>query len=145
MNNEQSGTYAMINPQIDNDPAKRQGEIGLIVDANLERDDIWVSFGRDKVGLYSTNALMVLNKHEQISQNAMDKRFEITGADFKKLMEISLLTQSGRPEKMKAALEMAGSNETLLKNSTSTLQDRLGLVLNYEAAQSKDMAIARGR
>lgn len=145
MNNEQSGTYAMVNPLIDNDPAKRHGEIGLIVDANLERDDIYVSFGRDKVGLYSTNALLVLNKHEQISQNAMDKRFEISGADFKKLMEISLLTQTGRPEQMKAALDMAGSNETLLKNSTSSLQDRLGLELNYEAAQSQDVAVGRGR
>lgn len=132
MENVLNGTYAMVNPQVENDPAKRQGMVGMIVDTNIENDDIWVSFGKSEVGLYSTNALMVLQKPDLISQNAMDKRFEISGADFKQLMEISLLQADRRPENARTALEMARSSEGVMKNSLTTLQDKLGLELNYE-------------
>jgi hypothetical protein len=137
MENVPNGTYAMVNPQVENDPAKRQGMVGMIVDTNIESDDIWVSFGKSEVGLYSTNALMVLQKPDIISQNAMDKRFEISGADFKQLMEISLMQADRRPENAKTALEMARSSEGVMQNSLTTLQDRLGLELNYEMAAGR--------
>jgi hypothetical protein len=137
MENVPNGTYAMVNPQVENDPAKRQGKVGMIVDTNIENDDIWVSFGKSEVGLYSTNALMVLQKPDMISQNAMDKRFEISGADFKQLMEISLMQADRRPENAKTALEMARSSEGVMQNSLTTLQDRLGLELNYEMAAGR--------
>lgn len=137
MENVPNGTYAIVNPQVTNDPANRQGKIGMIVDANIENDDIWVSFGKTEVGLYSTNALMVLQKPDLISQNAMDKRFEISGADFKRLMEISLLQADRGPESAKKALEMARSSEAVMQNSVTTLQDKLGLDLNYEMAAGR--------
>ncbi|SDF69596.1 hypothetical protein SAMN05216464_1254 [Mucilaginibacter pineti] len=137
MENVPNGTYAMVNPQVENDPAKRQGMVGMIVDTNIDNDDIWVSFGKSEVGLYSTNALMVLQKPDIISQNAMDKRFEISGADFKQLMEISLLQADRRPENAKTALEMARSSEAVMQNSLTTLQDKLGLELNYEMAAGR--------
>lgn len=132
MENVPNGTYAMVNPQVTNDPANRQGKIGMIVDANIENDDIWVSFGKTEVGLYSTNALMVLQKPDHISQNALDKRFEISGEDFKQLMEISLLQADRRPENALTAMEMARSGDGVMQNSLTTLQDKLGLELNYE-------------
>jgi len=137
MENVPNGTYAMVNPQVENDPARRQGMVGMIVDSNIDNDDIWVSFGKSEVGLYSTNALMVLQKPDIISQNAMDKRFEISGADFKQLMEISLLQADRRPENAKTALEMARSSEAVMQNSVTTLQDKLGLELNYEMAAGR--------
>ena len=137
MENVPNGTYAMVNPQVENDPAKRQGMVGMIVDTNIDNDDIWVSFDKSEVGLYSTNALMVLQKPDIISQNAMDKRFEISGADFKQLMEISLLQADRRPENAKTALEMARSSEAVMQNSVTTLQDKLGLALNYEMAAGR--------
>jgi hypothetical protein len=137
MENVPNGTYAMVNPQVLNDPDNRQGKIGMIVDAHIENDDIWVSFGKSEVGLYSTNALMVLQKPDLISQNAMDKRFEISGADFKQLMEISLLQADRRPENAKTALDMARSSEAVMRNSLTTLQDKLGLELNYEVATGR--------
>lgn len=137
MENVPNGTYAMVNPQVENDPTKRQGMVGMIVDSNIENDDIWVSFGKSEVGLYSTNALMVLQKPDLISQNAMDKRFEISVADFKQLMEISLLQADRRPENARTALEMARSSEGVMQNSLTSLQDRLGLELNYEMAAGR--------
>ncbi|HEK22084.1 MAG TPA: hypothetical protein ENO28_16700 [Bacteroidetes bacterium] len=137
MENVPNGTYTMVNPQVLNDPDNRQGKIGMIVDSNIENDDIWVSFGKSEVGLYSTNALMVLQKPDLISQNAMDKRFEISGADFKQLMEISLLQADRRPENAKTALDMARSSEAVMRNSLMTLQDKLGLELNYEVAAGR--------
>lgn len=127
METELSGSLAMVNPRLSNDPGLRQGQIGLIVDADLANDDIYVGFGKDRVVLYSSDALLVLQKQRDIDANAMANRFEMTSPDFKALMQIGLWQQSGKMEDMKHALELGASNATLLKYSMTTLKDKLGI------------------
>lgn len=139
METELSGSLAMVNPKLSGDHGHRQGQIGLIVDADPAKDDIYVGFGKDKVVLYSSDALLVLQKPNDINGNALGKRFELTAADFKALLQIGLWQQSGKMENMQNALELGASNDNLLKYSMTTLKDKLGTV----ATQSKDVAQER--
>jgi hypothetical protein len=139
METELSGSLAMIHPRLSNDPGLRQGQIGLIVDADLAKDDIYVGFGKDRVVLYSSNALMVLQKPHDINGNALQNRFELPAADFKALLQIGLWQQSGKAENMKNALELGASNDNLLKYSMTTLKDKLGIA----ARQTQDIAPER--
>ncbi|MBS1525930.1 MAG: hypothetical protein JST19_09805 [Bacteroidetes bacterium] len=50
------GVVVWVHPSLGIDPLHRQNFIGVICEANLELDDIYVDFV-DKVGLYSTDSL----------------------------------------------------------------------------------------
>jgi hypothetical protein len=125
--NELPGTPVLVHPDLLFDTAGRQGQVGMITDTDLARDEVFVSFERGQNALYSTNALLVLKPSNEIHREALGNHLEIDTRDFKALLEISLLTQSGQSSKIRSALEMAGANDTLRKYSFQPLEDSLGL------------------
>jgi hypothetical protein len=56
---ELTGTSVLVHPDFDDDPAQQQGQVGMITGADLENDDVYVSFGKGENARYSTNALLV--------------------------------------------------------------------------------------
>ena len=50
------GTVVLVHPELTNDPLDKQNQVGVICEANLEHDDIYVDFV-DKTGLYTSDSL----------------------------------------------------------------------------------------
>lgn len=142
MTNEIQGTYTQVHPQLD-DPAGRQGQIGIITYADIEKDDIYVSFEKRGQALYSSDALLVMKKSNEIFGETVSRVSELSTPDFKALLEISLKMQSVNPQEHRAALEMALQNETVRNFSQVSLQERLGISSDQQIEQ--EQVHARGR
>jgi hypothetical protein len=128
MNNpeELTGTIVLVHPDLADDPAQRQGQIGMVTFANLEKDDVYVTFGMRQQSLYSTDALLVLKEPAEIYRDLLTHSKELSTADFKTLFQISLLEEYGQPKSIRTAIEMAMGNEAVRSHSMTSLQDRLG-------------------
>jgi hypothetical protein len=92
---ELTGTLILVHPQLPSDLANQQGRIGMITYADLERDDVYVSFGKAGQSLYSTDALMVLKESNKIYRELVTGFKELEKDDFKTLFQINLLQEHG--------------------------------------------------
>lgn len=142
MTPEIQGTYAQVHPQLD-DPVGRQGQIGMITYADLERDDVYISFEKGQQALYSSDALLVMRKSNEIYRDTISKVSELSTPDFKTLLEISMKMQSSNLQEHRAALEMSLTNEITRQFSQISLQERLGITNNYQLEQ--EQVHTRGR
>lgn len=122
---ELAGTLVLVHPDLPEDPAKRQGQVGMITGTDLDKDDVFVSFGHGEQALYSADALMVLKPAENIYTTLMAHRTHMAYDDFKTLFQINLLQQHGGPDAVKKAMTMAIGNNSLRDNSMQTLEDFL--------------------
>jgi hypothetical protein len=122
---ELAGTLALVHPDLPNDPAGRQGQVGMITGTDLEKDDVFVSFGRGEQALYSGDALLVLRPAETIYTTLMTRGIKTGYENFKTLFQINLLQQHGGPDSVKKAMALAVGNSALRDHSMETLEDRL--------------------
>jgi len=123
-----TGNLVMVHPKLENDPVNRQAQVGIITSADLAKDEVYVGFGNSPLGLYSTNALLVLKPHNDLYQDILTNIKNIDTPDFKTLMEITILQEKGSVNSLRDAMELAATNERTLAYSTVSLQDKLGLV-----------------
>jgi hypothetical protein len=129
-----SGTPVLVHPDLLNDPASKQGHLGIIASADLSRDDIYVSFPDGPVALYSTDALLVLKKPNDIYKDLLTRSKQIDPADFKTLLQINLLQEYGEAKSLKTAMELAIRNEPIRRASMISLQEKLSLMGYNQAA-----------
>lgn len=134
---ELTGTLVLVHPKLPSDPAAKQGKIGIITSADLERDDVFVSFGRGEQALYATDALMVLKDPDRLYRDLVSNFKELDKSDFKTLFQINLLQQYGSSRQVKTAMELALGNETVLRHAMTTLDDQLGLKKSADLAQQQ--------
>jgi hypothetical protein len=124
---ELTGELVIVNPGLANDPAARQGQIGMITSADIGQDDVFVSFGKGEQARYSFDALQVLKKPNDLYRGLMGHSKEMETFDFKTLFQISLLQQSGNTKDIRTAMTMAMTSDTLKKYSLVSLDEHLGL------------------
>ena len=120
-----TGMLVLVHPDLKDDPALKQNQIGMITHADLENDNIIVSFGKGEQALYSTDALLILKPANDIYRDLMSNNKELDKADFKALFQINLLQEYGTSGQNKSAIELAMKNETLRSYSMVTLEDSL--------------------
>ena len=128
---ELSGTLVLVHPDLVHDPEERKNRIGIIASAELENDNVMVSFGKDGQSLFSADALLVLRKHNDISFDTMRDHHQISAEDFKDLLKISLLANSSLTKDHRQAIEIARENRTALEYSMASLEEELGLSQDY--------------
>lgn len=128
---ELSGTFVLVHPDLVYDPEERKNRIGIIASAELENDNVMVSFGKDGQSLFSADALLVLRRHNDISFDAMRDHHQISAEDFKDLLKISLLANSTLTKDHRLAIEIARENRTALEYSMASLEEELGLKQDY--------------
>ncbi|WP_143014239.1 hypothetical protein [Mucilaginibacter pineti] len=137
------GTLALVHHELTDDPAKRQGQIGMITDIDLDQDDVFVSFEKGHQAKYSTDALLVLRNHKDVYRDLMSNATKMDSPDFKALFQLNLLQQSGSAKDLRSAMEIAQSNEKIRAYSMSSLEDKLGVVRDF--AEYQEQAVTRGR
>jgi hypothetical protein len=129
-----TGSLVLVHPELQDDKAKKQNQIGMITHADLENDNVIVSFGKGEQALYSTDALLTLKPANDIYRDLLSNNKELDKADFKALFQISLLQEYGSSSQTKTAMELAMKNDTLRNFSMVTLED----LLNRGQAQSME-------
>lgn len=142
---ELAGSWVLVHPELDHDPASRQGQIGIVTLADLERDDIYVSFGAGGPCLYAANALLVLKNPNDIYRDLLVLGKEMDKADFKKLFQISLLAEYGDAHKIKTALEMAMPSPAIRAAGLISLEEKLALQLQADRQTELSWGARRGR
>lgn len=129
---ELTGTVVLVNPALPYDPARRQGQLGVIATSDLSLDEILVGFGTGPVSVYSPDALLVLKPHHQLYQNILTNVRELDVTDFKNLLKISMLIQdTPEPKQLREALELSVSSQTTMAFSTFPLNEKLGIVAEH--------------
>lgn len=138
-----TGTVVLVHPELTNDPVKRQGQVGMVASADLGQDEIYVGFGNGPIGLYSADALLVLKPHHEIYKDLLTHVQELAPQDYKAMLRISMLLESGSPKQLNDATELAMSSYQTLSRSTVTLQDKLKL--NREEGKVEEQSYATTR
>lgn len=138
-----TGNLVMVHPKLENDPVNRQAQVGIVTSADLAKDEVYVGFGNSPLGLYSTNALLVLKPHNDLYQDILTNIKNMDTPDFKTLMEITILQEKGSVNSLRDAMELAATNERTLAYSTVSLQDKLGLVREESHQQQITAGVGR--
>ncbi|OKS85201.1 hypothetical protein [Mucilaginibacter polytrichastri] len=113
MNDELTGTLVMVHPDLKGDPICKQGNVGIITTENFENDYVCVSFRTGEHGYYAHDALLVLKRSATIYADIMRNATRMDTPQFKELLRISLLVDSGLKKNKRAAMELALSNEII--------------------------------
>lgn len=133
----------MVHPNLTSDPVGRQGQVGIITSFDLAKDEVYVGFGNSPLGLYSTDALLVLKPHNDLYQDILTHIKEMDTPDFKTLMEITILQEKNSVNHLRDAMELAATNEKTLAYSTVSLQEKLGQT--REENQDQNLAARMNR
>jgi len=128
---ELSGTLVLVHPQLLTDPAEKKNQIGIIASAEIENDNIIVSFGNEGQALFSTDALLVLKKPGSIHFDTMQDHLKMNAQDFKDLLRVGMLANSNLTKDHRQAIEISRDNPAVLEYSMASLEEELGLKQDY--------------
>jgi len=128
---ELTGTLVLVHPHIMNDPEDRKNQIGIIASAELENDNVIVSFGKEGQSLFSADALLVLRKHASIHFDTLQDHAKMNVRDFQDLLRVSMLTNSRLTKDHRQAIEISRDNPAVLEYSMASLEEELGLKQDY--------------
>lgn len=133
---ELTGTLVLVHPELPDDPAKRQGQVGIITGADLENDDVFVSFGKGEQALYSTDALLVFKPATVIYDLLMNDARKANQEDFKALFQVNLMQQHGLSPLVRKAMDLVKDNKVVREFSMDTLENQLEVQLKQHHDQS---------
>jgi len=140
---ELTGDLVLVNPKLTHDPANRQGEIGIITKADLEKDEIFVGFGHKPMGLYSADALLTMKPKNELHKDLMVTGKELDKEDLKVVWRAHLLQERATPTQLRQALELLATNAQTLEFGTICLKDKIDMALQKDQAAGRDNSIGR--
>lgn len=141
-NDELTGAWVLVHPDLYFDPVAKQGYTGLMTFADAEGDEFYVSFGKD-TALYAGDSLMVLQKPQEVYGNLMANMKNLEKHDIKDLYQIGLWQASNQLKDQKAALELASANPNIRAHALITIEDKYSR--QVDRAEASEMNNARGR
>lgn len=106
------GVVALVHPDLECDPLNKRNQIGVISEADIDLDNIYVDFV-DKIGLFSADALLVLLPPDDIHQNLADMAYEAAFPDLKALTHIDLFLRYGDVNSRFKAMAIARDNPAI--------------------------------
>ncbi|OKS88164.1 hypothetical protein [Mucilaginibacter polytrichastri] len=127
-----TGMAVMVHPELPEDPAEKQGEIGSITVGSLAEDLVRVRFDDDRRGLYRMDAVLVFKTSDQIYQHIEDNIMTMTPATFKDLKNIALLLDYGTAPQHLKAMKIAQKNPDAVSAALVSLEDSLGHQQSYK-------------
>lgn len=103
----------MVHPNLTQDPANRQGQTGRITNIVHENDEVFVRFEDNAIGLYSSDALLLIKPASLILESLRSAIHGIDYLDRKDIVGILDVYALQAEGQIKEALELAISNETV--------------------------------
>lgn len=144
INNEDlTGTLVLVHPELKEDPVKKQGQIGMLMYADQENDNMYVTFGQNERALYSSDALLVFRNPNDLYRELLSDTQQIPIPEFKALMRINMLLDRATGPDTKAAMQLVAENHGTISRAMMSLQDKLGIAIAPEMAEQA--SLSRGR
>jgi hypothetical protein len=123
--NELPGTLVLVHPDLENHPAGREGDIGIVAYVDSPNNQVYLRFTDEAEAVYPSDALFMLKNKEKLFP--ADGKSEMNLDNYKDLYKIALLQDMGRGKDIWAALEIARDNPEIWKNSLVSIEESLGL------------------
>ncbi|MEN5057129.1 hypothetical protein [Sphingobacterium kitahiroshimense] len=122
---ELAGTTVMIHPKLTQDPINMQGCVGTISNVLYEDCASYVNFGLGHFGVYNNDALLMLMPTE-VALGKLPNDIDAMDLDPSEVLDIfriSILNESGIPEKQETALRLALASPVISAAIVFTVQD----------------------
>lgn len=129
-NQELLGTLVLVHPNLENHPAGREGDIGIVAYIDEPQNEIYLRFTDEAEAIYPSDALFLLEDREQIFSRESNGTNVVTLNDYKDLYKIATLQDLGRSTDIWNALEIARDNPDIWPASLVSVQEILGIKHN---------------
>lgn len=118
------GVVVFVHPELLADPLGKRNQVGVICEANIGLDNIYVDF-RDKIGLFSADALFTFLPPDHIQQNMVNLADDQLSEEFKALRRIELLVRYGNVTEKIKAMQTARDHPAIQPLCVEILKDQL--------------------
>ncbi len=129
MMNEQTeltGTVVLVHPNLLNDPFDKKNQVGVIISADLENDDVMVGFSDKSEGLFSTDALLVLKDVADIRRAAGYDFTLMPREDYYDIMEVCVMAELSGYSGRRMAVELSRESPMAQEYTMQRLDEALG-------------------
>jgi hypothetical protein len=123
-NDKLRGEVVFVHPELLADPLGKRNQIGVISEADIALDNIYVDF-RDKVGLFSADALFTFLSADQIQDNLMNLVNNQLSEEFKVLRRVELIVRYGDVTEKIKAMQTARDLPAIQPLCVEILKDQL--------------------
>jgi len=121
------GTLVLVHPDLEDHPAGREGDIGIVAYIDGQKNEIYLRFTDEAEAVYPSDALFLLKEREQIFPREGSGTNAATLNDYKDLYKIAMLQDMGRSTDIWNALEVARDNPGVWQASLVSVEESLGL------------------
>ena len=118
------GEVVYVHPELLADPLGKRNQVGVISEADIALDNIYVDF-RDKVGLFSADALFTFLHLDQIQDNLENLLQDKTSVEFKALRSVELLVRYGDVTEKIKAMQTARDFPAIQPMCVEVLKDQI--------------------
>lgn len=126
-NKEMVGTLVLVHPDLEDHPAGREGDIGVITYVDEHQNEIHLLFTDQAEAVYPSDALFRLKEREEIFSRDSPQTNAATLNDYKDLYKIAMLQDMGRSTDIWNALVVARDNPGVWQASLVSVEESLGL------------------
>ena len=127
VNADLANRFVLVHPDLEHDPAGKQNEMGMIISADIAKDDFYVSFQDNTSGLYASDALFLLKPVDEIHQLLVDHGALLSFPDLKAFTHLDLTLRYGTGDKEWNALQMAVNNPSIQSLTLDLLKDTVSI------------------
>ncbi|WPU99110.1 hypothetical protein SNE26_24155 [Mucilaginibacter sp. cycad4] len=115
-----TGSLVLVNPKVSNDPAGKQGQVGVLTYARAV-DENYVKFPNGAESVYGQKDLMMLKEKEEILQELNKNGLSMPLPDFKAMYKIMMRQDMGTPSDLFSALEIARDHPGIWNKALDTV------------------------
>jgi len=133
-NSDLHGTLALVRPDLQNDPAKQQGQVGVITYID-NSEKAYMSFPKGGEGIYEPSDLFQLKDTDFFELFKQSNDGAVNLKDYKDIFRIDLLTKLGRSTDLLAALEIAGENRNIWDKVLDSVDSKMTHQQTYAMAR----------
>jgi hypothetical protein len=126
-NNELLGTLVLVHPNLENHPAGREGDIGIVAYVDTPNNEVYLRFTDEAEAVYTSDALFMLKDSDKIFPEAAIDRSNMNMDNYKDLYKINTLQNMGRGKDIMNALEIARDNPGIWPSSLVSVEESLEL------------------
>lgn len=127
-NENLTGTLVLVRPDLENDPGKKRGYIGVLTLAFSEKEN-YVRFPEGGEAYYPAEQVMMLKDKQEVFNDLTNNGSSMPLDDFKAMYKIMLLQDRGTSQALYSALAIANDNpgiqERVLEPITRTQKQDL--------------------
>jgi hypothetical protein len=118
--------YVLVHPQLTEDPVSRQGQVGRLTQAVVNRDEYYVGFDGGEVGIYEGAALLMLKDADAIFKHIDLFKDTLTEYEHQTLISIALLEMYAEDSGyQQEAFTLALQHPSLLEDIMVSIDTRL--------------------